>query len=57
MSNVYKEHGYKNRMDYLKAMADEYDADLQLVMTIADALGEGEDFDGLVVMLEDLHDE
>ena len=56
MSSVYKEHGYKNRMDYLKALAEEYDADLELVTTFADVLGEEEDFDGLVVMLEDLHD-
>ncbi len=57
MSNIYEEHGYKNRMDYFKALAEEYDADLELVTTLADVLGEGEDFDGLVVMLEDLNDE
>ena len=57
MSNVYKEHGYKNRMDYFKALAEEYDIDLELVTTLAGVSGEGEDFDGLVVMLEDLHDE
>ena len=57
MSNIYKEHGYRNRMDYFKALVEEYDADLELVTTLADVLGEEEDFDGLVVMLEDLHDE
>ena len=55
MSNAYKEHGYKNRMDYFKALAEEHDVDLELVTTLADALGREEDFDGLVVMLEDLH--
>ena len=44
-------------MDYFKALAEEHDVDLELVTTFADALGEGEDFDGLVVMLEDLNDE
>ena len=43
-------------MDYFKALAEEYGVDLELVTIFADALGEEEDFDGLVVMLEDLHD-
>ena len=36
MSNVYKEHGYKNRADYFKALAEEYDVDMELVVMLED---------------------
>ena len=51
--NIYKEHGYKNRKDYLQNLADEYGADVQAVFALADMLGPDEDFDGLVVAVED----
>ena len=50
---VYQENGYKNRADYLKSMAEDYGVDLDTVLYLADVLGEREDFDGLVVALED----
>lgn len=51
--NVYNENGYSSRQDYLEDLASEYCVDIDIVMSIADMLGEDEDFDGLVSMLED----
>ena len=51
--NVYIENGYENRKDYLECLAEEYDVDYDTVVDIAMLLGENEDFDGLVVALED----
>jgi hypothetical protein len=51
--NVWKEHGYKNRREYLKCIAEDYGVDISTVMAAADVLGPSEDFDGLVAMLED----
>lgn len=51
--NVYEQNGYKDRNDYLQCMAEDYDLDLDLVLVLADTLGENEDFDGLIVALED----
>ena len=51
--NTYQRKGYANRKDYLRQLADEYGADLESVLVAADMLGPGEDFDGLVSMMED----
>lgn len=51
--NIYQEHGFNNREDYLKDLAEGYDMDYSTVEFIADILGESEDFDGLVSALED----
>ncbi len=51
--NVYTDNGYKDRSDYLQALASE---NSEAVYAIADILGENEDFDGLVTMLEDYED-
>ena len=50
-TDVYTANGYSSRADYLAALCDEYPADV--VHTLADLLGETEDFDGLVTMLGD----
>ena len=50
-TNPYIDNGFINRADYLAQLCDEYPADV--VHTLADLLGETEDFDGLVTMLED----
>lgn len=53
MRNVYREHGYSDREDYLSCIAEDYGVDLeQVVRPLADLLGPGEDFDGLVSALE-----
>ena len=51
--NIYKEHGYKNREEYLQELADENGADLEVVFALADILGPDEDFDALRVAVED----
>ena len=50
---IYQENGYKDRADYLRCLAEDYGVDLDTVLYLADVLGEREDFDGLVVALED----
>ena len=54
--NIYQENGYKNRREYLQAMSEEFDVPMDAVLCLAEILGEGEDFDGLVSSLEDYED-
>lgn len=49
----YIRHGYKDRRDYLKSLAEDFGFDYETVVLLADTMGETEDFDGLVLMLED----
>lgn len=51
--NVYQENGYKDRKDYLKYLAEDFDMEYEDVLMLATTLGESEDFDGLVTALED----
>lgn len=51
--NMYVEQGYKSRKDYLANLAEEYLVPLETVELLADTLGENEDFDQLVTVLED----
>ena len=53
MKNVYVANGYKDRMDYLRHLAEDMDVDLGIVLAAADVLGPDEDFDGLITELED----
>jgi hypothetical protein len=53
MNNEYKEQGYKDRNDYLKSLANEFGVDIGAVYMIANTLGPDEDFDALVIELED----
>ena len=53
MMTVYKENGYSNREDYLKSLAEDFDMDYKDVLILATTLGEEEDFDGLIAVLED----
>lgn len=55
--DIYIEMGYKDRIDYLKCLADDYGVPYSVVRTLADLLGENEDFDGLVTSLEDCYDD
>lgn len=56
MENPYKSNGYENRKDYLKSLAEDFGVSLTTVLILAETLGPDEDFDGLVVMLEDYAD-
>lgn len=51
--NVYEKNGYDNRTEYLNTMATDYGIERNIVQLLADVLGETEDFDGLIVLLED----
>lgn len=51
--NIYQQKGYKDRVDYLKTLAAEYDCPVETVYMIANMLGKREDFDGLISSLED----
>ena len=52
-NNAYIENGYKDRDDYLQSLSDEYGVSIETVYTLADVLGESEEFDGLISALED----
>ena len=52
--NRYKEHGYKDRHDYLCSLADDYGVDEDKVFALAELLNEEEDFDMLVTEIEDM---
>ena len=51
--NAYIQNGYKDRDDYLQCMSDDYGMPIEVIYSLADMLGESEDFDGLVSALED----
>ena len=53
-TNVYKANGYEDREDYLSCLAEDYGLSLEeVVRPLAELLGPGEDFDGLITSLED----
>lgn len=52
-TNVYVENGYADRKEYLECLADDYDIDLGTVFSLAEILGPEEDFDAMVMTLED----
>ena len=52
--DVYRMNGFSGREEYLATLCQEYDPDA--VYTLADILGESEDFDGLISSLEDYRD-
>ena len=51
--NIYQENGYANRDDYLTCLSEDYGVSIEDVFSLAEMLGENEDFDGLVCALED----
>lgn len=54
--NVYQENGFKDREEYLQAVADDFDIPFDTVAALASVLGKSEDFDGLISTLEDVYD-
>ena len=50
-----EEMGYTDKAQYLEALADNYNIDLDEVEALADLLGDTELFDGLVTSLEDYY--
>ena len=53
MKTIYQENGYKDRKDYLICLSEDTNMPINTVLTLAALLGPEEDFDGLVVALED----
>ncbi len=53
--NIYQENGYKDRLDYLTCLSEDYGCPLENVRALADILGENEDWDALVSALEDYY--
>ena len=51
--NIYQENGYADRDDYLTCLSEDYGISIEDVYSLAEMLGEHEDFDGLVSALED----
>ena len=52
--NIYQENGYADRNDYLNCLSEDYGISIEDVFSLAEMLGENEDFDGLVSALEDI---
>ena len=52
--NIYQENGYADRDDYLTCLSEDYGVSIEDVYSLAEMLGEHEDFDGLVSALEDI---
>lgn len=53
-ANVYRQNGFSDRAAYFKHLSEQYNVSVATVEAFADALGPNEDFDGLVIMLEDI---
>ena len=51
--NIYQHNGYKDRGEYLEALAETEGVPLYMVEAMAALLGEDEDFDGLVSTVKD----
>ncbi len=52
-TSIYLEHGFNSRKEYLLDLADNYQVPKSVVFALASMLGSVEDFDGLVVAVED----
>lgn len=48
----FQANGFENRHHYLQCIADDYGLPIEVVISLADMMP-GEEFDGLIVALED----
>lgn len=51
---IYVKKGYRSREDYLKHLSKVFDIPQYAINTIAEMLGPFEDFDGLLLTLDDI---
>jgi len=51
--NIYQQNGYDNRDDYLQCLAEDFGVPLETVYSLAEILGENEEWDALISALED----
>jgi hypothetical protein len=52
--DIYVEKGFKDRRDWLNQLAEDSEVDAVVVYSLANVLGPSEDFDGLVVAIDDI---
>ena len=52
---VYKKNDFKDRAHYLACLADDNGVEVETVLELADLLGQEEDFDGLVAIVQDIN--
>ena len=52
--NIYQQNEYTDRDDYLTCLSEDYGVSIEDVYSLAEMLGENEDFDGLICALEDV---
>lgn len=52
--NIYQQNEYADRDDYLTCLSGDYGVSINDVYSLAEMLGENEDFDGLICALEDI---
>lgn len=52
--SVYEMNGFRNRLEYLTHLSEEYEVPIQIVGCLAELLGPGEDFDGLIGLISEL---
>ena len=50
---IYQERGYESRKAYLIGLSEETEMPINIVIVLSALLGPSEDFDGLVVALQD----
>lgn len=55
-SDIYTQNGYNNRTDYLKQLSNSYGLPYHLILELSDTLGSVEDFDALLIALNDIRD-
>lgn len=51
--NPYIENGYRSREQYFESLSEEYNVSLEVIIEMAEFMGQSEDFDGLVNMIKD----
>lgn len=54
-NNPYRQYDCDTRDEYLHMIAEEYNVPISTVYALADMLGPSEDFDGLIIELEDFN--
>ena len=50
--NIYQKNGYADRDNYLNRLSEDYGVSIEDVYSLAEMLGENEDFNGLVELLK-----
>jgi DNA-directed RNA polymerase subunit RPC12/RpoP len=52
--DVYMRNDFDDREAYIEYLSDMYNTPIEIIEDLSDVLGPNEDFDGLVIALEDL---